>query len=97
MGIAAAAGGSTAPPPWLAKFARYVQSRAWKGINTLPEDHGTEWFSDTSPAAVQHRLNEARAKSVGLDALARRRSDEGDSDGLSDGSGASSSDEVNNK
>lgn len=69
----------------------------YQGINTLPEDHGTEWFSDTSPAAVQHRLNEARANSVGLDALARRRSDEGDSDGLSDGSGASSSDEVNNE
>lgn len=30
MGVAAAGGGSTAPPPWSAKFARYVQSRAWK-------------------------------------------------------------------
>ncbi|CBJ25852.1 hypothetical protein Esi_0016_0176 [Ectocarpus siliculosus] len=95
MSVAAGGGGSTAPSPWLAKFARYVQSRAWKGINTLPEDHGTEWFSDTSPAAVQRRLNEARANSVGLDALARRESDGGDNDGLSDGSGASSSDEVN--
>ncbi|CAB1108127.1 unnamed protein product [Ectocarpus sp. CCAP 1310/34] len=95
MSVAAGGGGSTAPPPWLAKFARYVQSRAWKGINTLPEDHGTEWFSDTSPAAVQRRLNEARANSVGLDALARRGSDGGDSDGFSDGSGASSSDEAN--
>ncbi|CAM9241694.1 unnamed protein product [Ectocarpus sp. 12 AP-2014] len=94
MSVAAAGGGSTAPPPWLAKFARYVQSRAWKGINTLPEDHGTEWFSDTSPAAVQRRLNEARANSVGLDALTRRGSDGGDSNGFSDGSGASSSDEA---
>lgn len=59
-----------------------------QGINTLPEDHGTEWFSDTSQAAVQHRLSEARANSVGLDALARRRSDGGDSGGNSDASEA---------
>lgn len=41
-------------------------------INTLAEDHGTEWFSDTSPAAVQRRQEEARARSIGLDALASR-------------------------
>lgn len=47
--------------------------RAWEqDINTLAEDHGTEWFSDTSPAAVQRRQDEARASSIGLDALASR-------------------------
>lgn len=30
MSVAAGGGGSTAPPPWLVKFARYVQSRGWK-------------------------------------------------------------------
>ena len=43
-----------------------------QSINTLAEDHGTEWFSDTSPAAVQRRQDEARASSIGLDALASR-------------------------
>eukprot|EP00752_Nemacystus_decipiens_P008628 g7705.t1 len=65
-------GGGTNPPPWLTKFSTFVLNRAWKDINTLAEDHGTEWFSDTSPAAVQRRQDEARARSIGLDALARR-------------------------
>lgn len=43
-------------------------------INTLDEDHGTEWFSDTSPAGVRRRQDEARASSIGLEALARRGS-----------------------
>lgn len=44
-------------------------------INTLPADHGTQWFSDTSPEAVMQRRAEARAKSHGLDALTSQISD----------------------
>lgn len=54
-------------------------------VNALAEDHGTEWFSDTSPAAVQSRQDEARARSVGLDALASRGSDSDGGDTSSDG------------
>lgn len=54
-------------------------------VNTLAEDHGTEWFSDTSPAAVQRRQEEARARSIGLDALASRG-------GVSGGGNSSGSD-----
>ncbi|CAM9659597.1 unnamed protein product [Scytosiphon promiscuus] len=87
-------GGGVGPPEWLVRFSRYVLNRSWKDINTLPEDHGTEWFSDTSPAAVRRRQDEARASSIGLDALAGRRGgivgQASDEDGSSSSSSSSS-------